>query len=356
MEIRKGKAARKVALTDKSFDDLMEKVKDNAVKNGATVIEYAIPLADERNGVIVEGIPRGSNLYEEYADELTHIKSFGDAIDFFRHLSEREGLSYYKLQKILLEAKTLCKSGKRKNNIIELLTLDDIRRLVGESANHLSYNTYRDIISDTINMDKESFDYKEGRILNPILSACVLGCLYNGIYSSDMSALDNLSSTDINRLEKSITIRPNDAEPYTIQAEEWLIDRLYNLSSDVMQRRKRRSGIVWERTEGKYPNSCFKFTFKSQPDWDNMNKASSVMRYDRLLKPLTKFSFLNVFKSGIYHRIEERLAERCIDIAEVMSMSGRPPLEIEDIFLEEYEKCGVYKRNSPRNAKEFVMI
>ena len=204
-------------------------------------------------------------------------------------------MSYYKLQKILLETKKLCKEKGKDNDVIKLLTIDDIQRFVGDFGNLLSHNIYQEIIHEMMSISRQSYDYKEGRILNPMLSACVLGSIYNGIYSPDMSALDNLRAMDINESENSIIVRPNNAEPYTLQVEEWLAKFLYELAFESKQRRKRKNGIVWEDVDGKYSDSCFKFTFKSQPDWDNLTKVSCVMRYDRLLKPLTKFSFLNIF-------------------------------------------------------------
>lgn len=355
MEIKNGGVKRRSAPLES-----VEIVKGAPQKSFVVVTGESIPLAAKEKNVVITGVAGKraitTNLYETYAEDLVDIKSFSEALLYFEKLSKEKGLSIYKLRKILASAKNLCRRREKENKIIDLITPRDVMHIIGESSNLMNYYVFSSIIHRLTHIDKNDLDYKEGRILNPLLSACIIGCVYNGIYSSDMSVLDNLTRRDIDLSNNTVVVRPNDAPVRIIEVEEWLAKSLVEMSFDVVQRKKHKYGVILTEIEGKYPDSCFKFHLKTSNSWDSITKKGHILMYERPVKSVTDFSFLNIFKSGIWHRIAEKLKMHDVDMSDVMRSSAPLDPVVKEIFLTEYERCGVYGRGDSRKIKEFISI
>lgn len=174
-------------------------------------------------------------------------------------------------------------------------------------------------------------------LLNPMYYKSLLRCLYEGIYSDDMSVLKNLRAADIN--VNIVTLREDNGNTYQMQIPADLADNLLQLPSEPFLRRNRNATFPIT-VSGVYHDSCFKVEHRK-----GSREDAYQFVYYRILRVITKDYMerknllpLQIYISGIMHRIGLKLNERGISIEDAFSEHNRDR-RVGQIIADELLRC-----------------
>ena len=173
--------------------------------------------------------------------------------------------------------------------------------------------------------------------LNALYSETLFKCLYEGIYSDDMSVIKNLRGTDIK--DNVITLREDNGNSYKMEISEELARALEELSESNTQDRKNRHGFFQIPVEGLYPDSCFKVEARK-----DTSAYAYRYTYYRVLRKIAKEYVgynllpLQIYVSGIMYRIGLKLQENNIGIEEAFSEHNHDRL-VSKIISDELKRC-----------------
>lgn len=162
-------------------------------------------------------------------------------------------------------------------------------------------------------------------------------CLYEGIYSDDMSVVKNLRSSDING--NIVTLKKDDEEPYDLTITNKLAEDLIKLGSVDVWERKNRYGTCKINISGTYNDSCFKV--ESRKD---SSEYSYRYTYYRILRKISKEYLgynllpLQIFVSGIMHRIGIHFEEQGITLEEGFADKNKNRI-VSKIISDELARC-----------------
>ena len=204
----------------------------------------------------------------------------------------------------------------------------------------ISYSQYKETFKD-VELYEE---------YNSLYISALFKCVYEGIYSEDMSVIKNLRGSDVKGT--FVTLRSDDGKAYDIGISESLAKDLRELGTIDIWSRNNRYGECKIKTSGVYKDSCFKVE----------NRKGSVeyayrYSYYRLLRNVSKnyigYSVLplHLFVSGIMYRIGNMLQERSIDIVDAFAPGNRSR-EVNKIIAFELERCSY--DIEVRNFREMV--
>ena len=149
--------------------------------------------------------------------------------------------------------------------------------------------------------------------LNSFYYQTLFRCIYEGIYSDDMSVLKNLRASDING--NVVTLKEDNGHSYDIEISDGLASDLKELSYIDTWERKNRYGVFRMKITGLYLDSCFKVE-------NRQGSSEYAYRYSyyRMLRKIAKEYLeynvlpLQLYISGIMYRIKLKLQEHNISL------------------------------------------
>lgn len=238
------------------------------------------------------------------------------------------------------------------------------------------------------NVYKEVGVYEE---YNSFYLQTLFRAVYEGIYCDDMSVLKNLRGSDIEELPdgkfskhesarsilgvrkndyiseheinelldgkffdfQNVTLREDNGNEYKLAISNRLAEDLKKLAEINIWERKNRFGTCKVKITGLHDDSCFKVEKRK-----DSSEYSYRYTYYRMLRKISKEYLeynllpLQLYVSGIMHRIEERLKEHDIGLEEAFSNNNKNRM-VNKIILEELKRCNC--DTEVKNFREMVI-
>ena len=175
-------------------------------------------------------------------------------------------------------------------------------------------------------------------------------CIYEGIYSDDMSVLKNLRGSDVN--ENIVTLKEDSGNQHGILISDMLSKQLVELSDVNTWSRNNRFGECKIKTTGLYEDSCFKVETRGGSD-----EYSYRYTYYRILRKISKDYLgynllpLQLYVSGIMYRIRLDLSEYGITLEEAFVPNNKNRL-VNKVISDELKRCNC--NTEVRNFREIV--
>ena len=187
-------------------------------------------------------------------------------------------------------------------------------------------------------------------LLNPLYYKSLFRCLYEGIYSEDMSVLKNLRASDIQG--NVVTLHEDDGNTYPLQISEDLAANLLILPSEPFYRNNR-NGIFPIKVSGVYHDSCFKVEHRN-----GSGESTYQNSYYRVLRKIRTDYMerknllpLQIYISGLMYRICEQLKDTGISI-EVAFADHNRDKRVAQIINTELLRCNC--RMEVKNFRQLV--
>lgn len=142
---------------------------------------------------------------------------------------------------------------------------------------------------------------------NALYQSSLFRCVYEGIYSDDMSAIKNLRASNVDG--NVILMRHDNGATHELMISQTLASDLITMGEQDTWWRNNRYGAFKVRTKGAYEDSCFKVE-----DRNGSNEYQGRYSYYRILRKISKEYVgygllpLQLYVSGIMHRINEELS------------------------------------------------
>lgn len=174
--------------------------------------------------------------------------------------------------------------------------------------------------------------------------------VYEGIYNDDMSVVKNLRASDVT--ERIVSLNPDNRKECFCYVPERLVADLVKLGKLDIWQRNNRYGTCNIKIQGVYKDSCFKVENRK-----GSQEYSYRFTYYRILRKVAKDYVgygllpLQLFVSGIMHRIKIQLNENRINLEEAFADNNKSRL-VGSIIAEELER-GNYAV-TVRNFREMV--
>lgn len=177
----------------------------------------------------------------------------------------------------------------------------------------ISYKQYKDIVKDIATYEEYNALYFE----------LLFSCIYNGIYSDDLSVIKNLRRSDIQE-DGMITLREDNSHVYKIRIPEKLAKDLIQLSYANEWVRPNRFGLCHVKMTSPYSDSIFKVESRSS----NVDEAYKFSYYSKLRKISKEYvghslSPLQLYVSGVMYRIKVELEKNGILLEEAFVENSR---------------------------------
>ena len=175
-------------------------------------------------------------------------------------------------------------------------------------------------------------------------------CLYEGVYSDDMSVIKNLRASDVN--ENVVTLREDSGKEYGLKISDKLADDLIKLGDINVWERKNRYGTCKIKTKGLHEDTCFKVENRK-----GSSEYSYRFTYYRILRKIAKEYLecnllpLQLFVSGMMFRIGVKLKEFDIELEEAFANGNRNRV-VNKIISDELIRCNC--DTEVRNFREMV--
>lgn len=206
----------------------------------------------------------------------------------------------------------------KNDNIYQMLQSLD-KKLLWKKASpnakkkFISFKQYEQIIKDIATFEEYNSLYFE----------LLFSCIYNGIYSDNMSVLKNLRRSDIQE-NGMITLREDNSHVYKIKVSERLAKDLIQLSSINEWVRPNRFSLCHVEMKGVYPDSVFKVENRSTNSEDSY-KFSYYSKLRKISKEYIGHSLLplQLYASGIMYRIKVELDKNKISLEEAFAKNSR---------------------------------
>lgn len=216
-------------------------------------------------------------------------------------------------------AKWLNEQGVIKNdNVYQILQSLDKKMLWKKASPNakkkfISYKQYEQIIKDIATFEEYNALYFE----------LLFSCIYNGIYNDDMSVLKNLRGSDIQG-NGMIALKEDNGHIYKIKVSERLAKDLKQLSTINEWVRPNRYSLCHVEMKGVYLDSVFKVENRSTNSEDSY-KFSYYSKLRKISKEYVGYSLLplQLYASGIVHRIKMELDKNGITLEEAFSKNNR---------------------------------
>ena len=177
----------------------------------------------------------------------------------------------------------------------------------------ISFQQYEQITKDIATYEEYNALYFE----------LIFSCIYNGIYSDDMSVLKNLRRSDIQE-DGVVTLREDNSHIYKIKIPEKLAQDLIQLSTINEWVRPNRFGLCYVKMIGVYPDSVFKVESRTSNSEDSY-KFSYYSKLRKISKEYVGYPLLplQLYASGIMHRIKVELEKNHISLEEAFAQNSR---------------------------------
>lgn len=204
----------------------------------------------------------------------------------------------------------------------------------------ISYSQYKETFKD-IELYEE---------YNSLYISALFRCIYEGIYSDDMSVIKNLRGSDVK--ETFVTLRDDDEKVYDFGISESLAKDLKKLGTIDIWSRNNRYGECKIKTTGLYKDSCFKVENRK-----GSTEYAYRYSYYRILRNVSKNYIgygvlpLHLFVSGIMYDISTRLNECDIGLEDAFA-AGNKNREVNKIIS--FELARRNYTTEVRNFREMV--
>ena len=215
-------------------------------------------------------------------------------------------------------AKWLQEQGIVKNdNMLQILQSFD-KKLLWQKCKptakkkFISYEQYKRVIHD-IEMYEE---------YNSLYYTTLFSCIYEGIYSDDLSVIKNLKKTDVE--ENVVTLTEDNGHTYKIKISEKLARDLKKLADINIWERRNRFGICKVDMRGAHKDSVFKIENRSTAS----NESFRFTYYSKLRKIAKEYLEhtllpLQLYTSGVMHRVKDELNKNNISLEEAFADNSR---------------------------------
>lgn len=173
--------------------------------------------------------------------------------------------------------------------------------------------------------------------LNSFYYQTLFRCLYEGIYTDDMSVIKNLRASDVNG--NKVTLREDNGHSYDLIVSIELANNLKDLGTIDIWERKNRYGVCQIKTTGLYFDSCFKVeNRKGSSEYTYRYSYYRILR--KIAKEYLEYNLLplQIYISGMMYRIGLKLKEHDISLEEAFADQNRDRL-VSKIISEELTRC-----------------
>lgn len=158
---------------------------------------------------------------------------------------------------------------------------------------------------------------------NSLYYELLFSCIWHGIYNEDLSVIKNLRSSKIND-NGVITLEEDNGHAYKIKVPEKLASDLRLLASINIWQRPNRFGICNVEMRGMHKDSVFKVEHRST----SSNGSYRFTYYSKLRKIAKEYLEhnllpLQLYTSGIMHRIKAELNKNSISLEEAFADNSR---------------------------------
>lgn len=177
----------------------------------------------------------------------------------------------------------------------------------------ISYEQYEMVIKDIATYEEYNALYYE----------LLFSCIWNGIYSDDLSVIKNMRSSDIDD-DGALTLREDNGHIYKFKVSERLARDLKKLSTINIWERRNRFGVCKVDMRGLYPDSVFKIESRSTASQNSFRftfyaKLRKIAK-EYLEQPLLP---LQLYTSGLMYRIKVELEKNNISLEDAFSDNSR---------------------------------
>ena len=158
---------------------------------------------------------------------------------------------------------------------------------------------------------------------NSLYYELLFSCIWNGVYSDDLSVIKNMRKSDIDD-NGMITLREDNNHTYKIKIPEKLAMDLKNLADITMWQRPNRYGICNVEMRGVYNDSIFKVEHRSTSS-NGSYRFAYYSKLRKIAKEYLEHSLLplQLYASGIMYRIKVELKKNNITLKEAFSDNNR---------------------------------
>lgn len=177
----------------------------------------------------------------------------------------------------------------------------------------ISEKDYQRVIKDIVTYEEYNSLYYE----------LLFGCIWNGIYSDDLSVIKNMRKSDIDD-NGMITLHEDNNHTYKIKIPERLATDLKKLADITMWQRPNRFGICNVEMRGVYKDSVFKVEHRSTSS-NGSYRFTYYSKLRKIAKEYLEHSLLplQLYTSGIMHRIKVELERNNISLEEAFTDNSR---------------------------------
>lgn len=167
---------------------------------------------------------------------------------------------------------------------------------------------------------KDISTYEE---FNALYYETLFSCIWFGVYSDDLSAIKNLKKSDVGD-DGMLLLHEDNGHSYRIKVPERLAKDLKQLADINVWERKNRFGICKVDMRGAYPNSVFKIENRSTASNDSY-RFTFYAKLRKIAKEYLDHSLLplQLYTSGIMHRIKDELNKNNIPLEEAFAQNSR---------------------------------
>ena len=177
----------------------------------------------------------------------------------------------------------------------------------------ISYEDYKRIIKDIATYEEYNALYYE----------LLFSCLWHGIYNDDLSVIKNLRASNISD-DGIVILEEDNGHSYKFRIPEKLATDLKQLASINTWQRPNRFGICNIDMRGVYPDSVFKIENRTTASNDSY-RFTFYAKLRKIAKEYLEHSLLplQLYTSGIMHRIKIELVKNNISLEEAFSQNSR---------------------------------
>ena len=158
---------------------------------------------------------------------------------------------------------------------------------------------------------------------NALYYELLFACIYHGIYNDDLSVLKNLRKSDIQD-DGVITLREDNDHTYKLKVPEKLALDLKKLADTNIWERRNRFSVCKVEMRGVYSDSTFKVEHRSTASNDSY-RFSYYSKLRKIAKEYLEYTLLplQLYTSGIMHRIKVELDKNNISLEEAFAQNSR---------------------------------
>lgn len=157
---------------------------------------------------------------------------------------------------------------------------------------------------------------------NSLYYETLFRAIYEGLYNDDLSVIKNLRKSDIN--ENIVTLREDNNHVYKIKVSERLAKDLRQLADINIWERRNRFSVCKVEMRGVYSDSVFKIENRSTASNDSY-RFTYYAKLRKIAKEYLEYSLLplQLYTSGVMHRIKIELDENGIPLEEAFAQNSR---------------------------------